>query len=151
MGIALITSDRVSCNVLKTIMDQIDFKPVEIADLKKQNFAEIKKQLEEENDNFEDELFPKAMISIGQIQSNPRLANLEWMRPKRIAKKEWEALSDADKFKVGFRNKEDGEFFMTYEDFNKHFDGIDICHVSRDSFCDENLGWHKEEVHGMWE
>ena len=45
-------------------------------------------RLEEENDNFEDELFPKAMISIGQIQSNPQLANLEWMRPKRIAKKE---------------------------------------------------------------
>ena len=84
----------------------VDFKPIEIADLKKQNYQEIKKKqvipfanvklcfkyvysfrLEENNETFEDPLFPKSLSSIGQTDESPELKNVKWMRAKDIAHK----------------------------------------------------------------
>ena len=81
---------------------------------------------------------------------NPWGNFVEWKGAWSDKSSEWDALSEAEKFKIGLREKEDGEFFMTYEDFNKNFDSLDICHVVKDSFNQDGIGWHKEEVHGSW-
>ena len=81
---------------------------------------------------------------------NPWGNFVEWKGAWSDKSSEWDALSEAEKFKIGLREKADGEFFMTYEDFNKNFDSLDICHVVKDSFNQDGIGWHKEEVHGSW-
>ena len=75
---------------------------------------------------------------------------IEWKGAWSDKSPEWNALSDTQKNEIGLLIEDNGEFFMTYQDFIKHFDGIDICHVSMDSFDEDNIGWHKQEVHGCW-
>ena len=62
--------------------DNIDYKPNTIEDLKKQNYEEIKKNLEVAQKNFEDPLFPKSKISIG-----PSHDGITWARAGDIAAK----------------------------------------------------------------
>ena len=63
--------------------DNTDYKPNTIEDLKKQNYEEIKKNLEAAQKNFEDPLFPKSKISIG-----PSLDDITWARAGDIAAKQ---------------------------------------------------------------
>ena len=81
---------------------------------------------------------------------NPWGNHVEWKGAWSDQSAEWGSMSEAEKFKIGLRQEEDGEFFMTYEDFKKNFDAIDICHVAGSSFDQDSIGWHKEEVHGSW-
>ena len=74
----------------------------------------------------------------------------EWKGAWSDKSPEWNALSDTQKNEIGLLIEDNGEFFMTYQDFIKHFDGIHICHVSMDSFDEDNIGWHRQEVHGSW-
>ena len=36
------------------------------------------------------------------------------------------------KFDTGDKAQDDGTFFMSWDDFLRHFDGIDVCFVNRD-------------------
>ena len=91
----------------------------------------------------------------GQIHQLIRIRNpwgdhVEWTGAWADNSFEWKALSENEKFKIGYCQEENGEFFMAYKDFIKHFDGLDICHVSRDSFGEDKIRWHKDEVQGSW-
>ena len=81
---------------------------------------------------------------------NPWGNKVEWNGAWSDKSPEWNALPDIQKNEIGLLIEDNGEFFMTYQDFIKHFDGIDICHVSMDSFDEDNIGWHRQEVHGSW-
>ena len=81
---------------------------------------------------------------------NPWGNRKEWKGAWSDKSPEWNALSDTQKTEIGLLIEDNGEFFMTYRDFIKEFDGLDICHVSMNSFDEDNIGWHKQEVHGSW-
>ena len=81
---------------------------------------------------------------------NPWGNRIEWKGAWSDKSPEWDALSDTQKTDIGLLIEDNGEFFMTYRDFIKEFDGLDICHVSMNSFDEDNIGWHKQEVHGSW-
>ena len=104
---------------------------------------------------------------------NPWGNEVEWNGAWSDNSKEWGELSKEQQATIGLVKEEDGEWFMTYEDFrkvcnhalsyaiaenlidipilfSKHFDGLDICHVSMDSLDPNGLGWHKAEIDGSW-
>ena len=43
------------------------------------------------------------------------------------------ALSEDEKTKHGIVKEYDGEFFMCVQDFQKHFEGLDICNLTQES------------------
>lgn len=65
----------------------LNCKAIEIDELKTQNYENIKSKLLENNENFEDPLFPKNFTSIGQVDDRPELAEVKWMRVGEIAQK----------------------------------------------------------------
>ncbi|XKL67033.1 hypothetical protein PGB90_010453 [Kerria lacca] len=50
---------------------------------------------------------------------------------------EWDGLSTRDKELLSIRVRNDGEFWMSFEDFAKHFTQLDIVHVSPDDWMTE--------------
>lgn len=53
----------------------------------------------------------------------------------------WKSVSDAERQQLteGQGAKEDGEFFMSFQDFCKHFTDFEMCSVSIDEMVeDEN-------------
>jgi hypothetical protein len=76
-------------------------------------------------------------------------------------KGDWSDESDmwdkhpAIKFEMGFHDKKsrersdanDGEFYMSWDDFLRHFRGVDVCYTKRDL---SNLHLDAKEEYGCW-
>ncbi|CAL4178340.1 unnamed protein product, partial [Meganyctiphanes norvegica] len=64
----------------------------------------------------------------------------------------WDKVSEEIKKKLDFKMQGDGEYWMTIEDFCKHFDDIDINHQNLETgedFITENK-WEMSQFHGNW-
>ncbi|KAK2167765.1 hypothetical protein LSH36_24g05011 [Paralvinella palmiformis] len=74
---------------------------------------------------------------------------------KRVAlegswSEEWNKIDKSSREKIGLTFDEDGEFWMTFEDFCKHFTSLAICRVVNTSFFSLQKKWHSAEMHGEW-
>ena len=49
-----------------------------------------------------------------------------------------EYLSEYEKEKHSIIKENDGEFFMAVEDFQKHFETLEICNLTQDSLDDSD-------------
>lgn len=61
----------------------------------------------------------------------------EWTGPWSERSWEWDGLSDRDKELLSARVQNDGEFWMSFDDFVKHFTHLDLVHVSPDDWMNE--------------
>ncbi|VVC41431.1 Hypothetical protein CINCED_3A010990 [Cinara cedri] len=61
----------------------------------------------------------------------------EWTGPWSERSWEWDGLSHRDKELLSVRVRNDGEFWMSFEDFARHFTQLDIVHVSPDDWMTE--------------
>ena len=48
----------------------------------------------------------------------------------------WARVSDEEKAGIGYVDKDNGEFWISLEDFKKEFSAITICTAGPDSNCD---------------
>ena len=58
---------------------------------------------------------------------------VEWNGPWSDSSKEMQSLSEVEKVKHGIVKQKDGEFFMPVQDFQKHFESLEICNLTQDS------------------
>ena len=67
--------------------------------------------------------------------------------------KEWNQLSPAVMEKLEYRNKKDGEFWMTYQDFLATYQDISFVFLSPNDVSDQldSKKWEMSEVKGKWE
>ncbi|CAF0859448.1 unnamed protein product [Brachionus calyciflorus] len=80
---------------------------------------------------------------------NPWGNDVEWKGAWSDNSREWESLSESDRQDAGLVKKFDGEFWMSFEDFTRNWDSVQICHMTADSFsqelcetdCDSDLKW----------
>ncbi|QQP39143.1 CalpainB, partial [Caligus rogercresseyi] len=70
-----------------------------------------------------------------QIQTPQASGKIPMMRIHGSA--EWQFIPDEEKDNIGVDFGQDGEFWMTYKDFMKYFDQLEICNLTPDSL--ENL------------
>ncbi|CAG0893662.1 unnamed protein product [Darwinula stevensoni] len=61
----------------------------------------------------------------------------EWTGPWSPNSWEWDSLSDRDKELLAGRVRNDGEFWMSFEDFSRTFTHLDLVHIGPDDWMTE--------------
>ncbi|ESP04935.1 hypothetical protein LOTGIDRAFT_205978 [Lottia gigantea] len=74
----------------------------------------------------------------------------EWKGAFSDGSEEWNKISKSDREKVGLVNEDDGEFWMTMEDFCANFHNVAICRVVNTSYLSLNKTWVEGLHHGAW-
>lgn len=86
---------------------------------------------------------------------NPWGDESEWNGPWSDKSKEWQFISEEVKQELGLVSDYDGEFWMSYKDYLKHFDCVEMCNLSPDSLSEKQLSrgkkrWEMSTFEGKW-
>ncbi|XP_067007649.2 calpain-A isoform X3 [Anabrus simplex] len=85
---------------------------------------------------------------------NPWGNETEWNGPWSDKSPEWRFIPDHEKEEIGLTFDDDGEFWMSFKDFEKHFSRLEICNLNPDSLEEEMLGdkkrWEMSMFEGEW-
>lgn len=87
---------------------------------------------------------------------NPWGNENEWNGPWSDKSPEWRFIPEHEKEEIGLNFDDDGEFWMSFQDFQKHFDRLEICNLNPDSLTDEELQeghkkqWEVSFFEGEW-
>uniref|UniRef100_A0AAG5DU56 Calpain n=1 Tax=Anopheles atroparvus TaxID=41427 RepID=A0AAG5DU56_ANOAO len=86
---------------------------------------------------------------------NPWGNEAEWNGPWSDKSPEWRYIPDEQKQELGLNFDHDGEFWMSYRDFTRYFDRMEICNLSPDSLSDDLLNrgkirWEMSMFEGEW-
>lgn len=69
---------------------------------------------------------------------------------------EWRFISDEEKEDLGLTFDDDGEFWMSFKDFLRYFNRLEICNLTPDSLTEEELTeghkkkWEMSVFEGEW-
>ncbi|KAM4598830.1 calpain-2 catalytic subunit-like [Fundulus diaphanus] len=75
---------------------------------------------------------------------------VEWTGPWSDGSSEWKYINEEDKSMLN-HVAEDGEFWMSYSDFIKHFSRLEICNLTPDTLESDEVGrWNHYQFEGMW-
>ncbi|XP_077164241.1 calpain-6 [Paroedura picta] len=74
----------------------------------------------------------------------------EWNGAWSDESEEWMNVSDKERRKIGLTMDNDGEFWMTFEDWCKNFTDVDICRLLNTSFFSIHKTWEKRIMCGAW-
>ncbi|XP_055529101.1 calpain-B-like [Wyeomyia smithii] len=84
---------------------------------------------------------------------NPWGDGIEWNGPWSDRSKEWDAIPKVQRKEIGLSIENDGEFWMSFTDFVRYFDRVEICNLSPDPLDDPDAslrGWQVSTVDGEW-
>lgn len=83
---------------------------------------------------------------------NPWGNEREWEGAWSDESDEWKHLSEEEKRQIGLTYDDDGEFWMSYDDFKKYFTKVEVCMLSPDSATDPGKkSWAMEINLGSWQ
>ena len=68
---------------------------------------------------------------------NPWGNEAEWNGAWSDGSAEWQYIPDEEKENLGINFEQDGEFWMSYKDFMRYFDQLEICNLTPDSLDDD--------------
>lgn len=80
---------------------------------------------------------------------------VEWNGSWSDKSPEWRYIPDHAKEEIGLTFDHDGEFWMSFRDFLKYFDRMEICNLSPDSLSEEQASglkkkWNMNTFEGEW-
>lgn len=84
---------------------------------------------------------------------NPWGDDFEWNGAWSDKSPEWQLIPEHAKNDIGLTFDYDGEFWMSYRDFMKYFDHLEICNLSPDSLTeadDSKKKWNASTFEGEW-
>ena len=84
---------------------------------------------------------------LGLIRLRNPWGHAEWTGPWSDNSPEWNQLNNAEMKALDFKNKDDGEFYMSIQDFVRIFNILSICNVSH---LKPGMAWHEEKIYGSW-
>jgi len=84
---------------------------------------------------------------------NPWGNEREWNGAYSDDSAEWKDISEDEKTRIGLSYDDDGEFWMSFEDFKKEFSKLEICMLSPDSAGDVQGAkrWEMKINQGTWQ
>lgn len=74
----------------------------------------------------------------------------EWTGAYSIDSPQWQKWTENERIKMGL-SFEDGEFWMTFDDFCTYITTLTICHLKRTSWYPIGKPWHETSVYGQWD
>ncbi|NXG23876.1 CAN5 protein, partial [Grallaria varia] len=74
----------------------------------------------------------------------------EWHGAWSDNSEEWNKVSESERKSLGLTLENDGEFWMTFEDWCKNFTDVDICRIVNTSYFSIHKTWEKKMIHGAW-
>lgn len=93
------------------------------------------------------------MIELLRLR-NPWGGDVEWNGAFSDKSREWKLIPENEKSEMGLTFDNDGEFYMSFRDFTKYFDTLEVCNLIQNYIlCDEeeqSFTWHLKEAHGEW-
>ena len=86
---------------------------------------------------------------------NPWGNDVEWKGQWSDGSPEWKLLSEDEKQRLGLTCEHDGEFYMSKNDFMRHFDRVDVAHLmpgslGNDEIAAGKLHWSTKCFDGSW-
>lgn len=86
---------------------------------------------------------------------NPWGNEAEWNGPWSDQSPEWRFIPDDVKQEIGLNFDHDGEFWMSFQDWMKYFDRVELCNLSPDSLSEEQVSggkkkWEMSVFEGEW-
>uniref|UniRef100_UPI00398E71E5 LOW QUALITY PROTEIN: calpain-3-like n=1 Tax=Pristiophorus japonicus TaxID=55135 RepID=UPI00398E71E5 len=77
--------------------------------------------------------------------------SVEWNGSWSDKAREWSEIEKAQKQRLQHQMKEDGEFWMSFDDFKKNFTKLEICNLTPDALDDDKLHkWTVSINEGRW-
>ncbi|XP_049818414.1 calpain-A-like isoform X3 [Aethina tumida] len=80
----------------------------------------------------------------------------EWNGAWSDGSPEWRYISESEKESIGLTFDSDGEFWMSFKDFQQYFSRLEICNLNPDSLTEEELRegnkkqWEMSVFEGEW-
>lgn len=99
---------------------------------------------------------PRVKGKIPMVRIRNPWGESEWNGPWSDQSEEWRFIPDEEKLEIGLVNEEDGEFWMSFQDFCKNFKKLEICNLAPDSLDEEELNarskkrWESTCESGSW-
>lgn len=82
---------------------------------------------------------------------NPWGNECEWKGSWSDQSQEWKFISESEKRELGLTFGHDGEFWMSFQDFTKNFQKVEICHLGVEGMDDDGKGfWKASNLEGAW-
>ncbi|XP_071377523.1 calpain-12 [Centroberyx affinis] len=83
---------------------------------------------------------------------------VEYRGPWSDKSKDWDDVDKAEKERIELKKKEDGEFWISSEDFSRLFDTVELCSVNPDTLVEGNTSaspaapsaWTISDHEGVW-
>jgi len=101
-------------------------------------------------------------INTGRVQGklamirirNPWGNGSEWKGAWSDGSPEWSILTEEQKAELGLSFEDDGEFWMSFDDFKKCFQKLEVCNLGPDSMDEDNVSdkkkWECYKEHNGW-
>ncbi|XP_068600375.1 calpain-5-like [Brachionichthys hirsutus] len=74
----------------------------------------------------------------------------EWNGPWSDSSEEWKKVSKSEREKIGVTVQDDGEFWMTFDDFVANFTDLILCRLINTSYLSVHKTWEEAVMHGSW-
>jgi len=82
---------------------------------------------------------------------NPWGNDREWEGDWGDKSRQWRELSESDKRSMGLTFEDDGEFWMSFDDFTRNFTTLEMCMLGGDSAVDKNkVAFESRCEEGCW-
>ncbi|KAL4631186.1 calpain-5-like isoform X1 [Arapaima gigas] len=75
---------------------------------------------------------------------------IEWNGPWSDRSEEWQKVGDMEREAMGLTVEDDGEFWMEFDDFCKHFTDVDVCRLINTSLLSLHKTWSEVMLFGSW-
>ncbi|KAM9359202.1 calpain-5-like [Symphorus nematophorus] len=74
----------------------------------------------------------------------------EWNGPWSDSSEEWKKVSKSERERIGVTVQDDGEFWMTFDDFIANFTDLILCRLINTSYLSFHKTWEEAVMRGSW-
>ncbi|KAK7489937.1 hypothetical protein BaRGS_00018802 [Batillaria attramentaria] len=74
----------------------------------------------------------------------------EWTGPWSDNSEQWKRISPNEWEKMGVKFQNEGEFWMSFDDFVRYFTHVELCHIVNTSFFTIKKSWSEAVLHSAW-